>query len=179
MRLLHIGRDIVIALADMLGGRNRRRYEHWIDIRAPREIVWRMLKSRDLVFEGTLPLRIVGRAVPGRPDVERVEIQAGKTQLEMLTRIVDERPGTAILYELLPEGTDPVLIEGDDDFIGFVLTDTAKGTRLNLTRETSPRHWISRMTIPMGLRSGARRYKRKAEAILRETMDQAPEPGHG
>jgi hypothetical protein len=179
MRLLHIGRDVLVALADTMGGRNRRRYEHWIDIRAPREIVWSMLKSRDLAFEGTLPLRIVGRAVPGRPGVEHVDIQAGNTRLQMLTRIVDERPGTAILYELLPEGTDPVLIEGDDDFIGFVLTDTAKGTRLDLTRETSPRHWISRLTIPMGLRSGARRYKRKAEAMLREIMDRAPEPGHG
>jgi hypothetical protein len=97
----------------------------------------------------------------------------------MLTRIVDERPGTAILYQLLPEGTDAALIEGDDDYIGFVLTDTEKGTRLDLTRETSPRHWISRLTIPMGLRSGARRYKRKAESLLREALQRAPEPGRG
>ncbi len=179
MGLPLIGRDILVALADVLAGRHRRRYEHWIDIRAPSEIVWQMLKSRELVFEGTLPLRIVGAPVPGRPGLERVQIQAGKTKLEMLTRIVDERPGAAILYQLLPEGTDPVLIEGDDDYIGFVLTETDKGTRLDLTRETSPRHWISRLTIPMGLRSGARRYKRKAETMLREVMEHAPEPGHG
>jgi hypothetical protein len=101
-----------------------------------------------------------------------VQIQAGSTRLQMLTRIVDERPGAAILYEVLPEGTDPVLIEGDNDYIGFVLIETAKGTRLDLTRETSPRHWISRLTVPMGLRSGARRYKRKAEAMLLKTMQQ-------
>ena len=177
--MLQIGRDIVVALADSLFGPDRRRYEHSIDIRAPREIVWEMLKSRDLVFEGALPLRIVGSPVPGQPGVEKVQIQAGKSRLEMLTRIIDERPGAAILYHLLPEGTDPVLVEGDDDYIGFVLTETDKGTRLDLTRETSPRHWISRMTIPMGLRSGARRYKRKAESLLREIMDRAPEPGHG
>ena len=91
-------------------------------------------------------------------------------RLQMLTRIVDERPGQAILYQLLPEETDPALIEGDDDYIGFVLIDTPEGTRLDLIRETSPKHWLSRLTVPMGLRSGARRYKRKAEAMLLEAI---------
>lgn len=167
MSLLRIGGDVLLAVADAARGRPRRRFEHWVDIRAPRDIVWQMLKSRDIVFEGRLPLRVVGEDVPGRPGVERVHILAGKMRLEMLTRIVDERPGEAIIYQLLPEGTDAALIEGDDDYVGFVLIETAAGTRLDLTRETSPRHWISRLTVPMGLRSGARRYKRKAEAMAR------------
>jgi hypothetical protein len=179
MGLLALGRDILLALADTFAGRKRRRYEHWVDIRSPREIVWKMLKSRDLVFEGPLPIRVIGEPVPGQPGLERVRIVAGKTRLEMLTRIVDERPGLAILYQLLPEGTDPALIEGDDDYVGFVLTDLDNGARLHLTRETSPRSWLSRLTIPMGLRSGGRRYKRKAEAMLREALERAPEPGAG
>lgn len=179
MSLLRLGGDILLAFADAFSGRKRRRYEHWVDIRAPREIVWEMLKARDLVFEGPLPIRIVGEAVPGQRDLERVQIIAGNARLIMLTRIVDERPGYAILYQLLPEGTDPALIEGDDDYVGFVLTDLDNGTRLDLTRETTPRSWLSRLTIPMGLRSGGRRYKRKAEAMLRDAMGRAPEPGAG
>ena len=179
MGLLQICRDLLIAAADAMTGRGRRRYEHWIDIRAPREIVWEMLKARDLVFEGAMPMRVSAEPVVGQPDIERIRIQAGNARLEMLTRIVDERPGTAILYQLLAEGTDPALIEGDEDYIGFVLTDLDKGTRLDLTREATPRHWLSRVTIPLGLRSGARRYKRKAEAMLRDALERAPEPGHG
>lgn len=179
MVLFRIGGDILLALADIFTGRKRRRYEHSVDVSAPREIVWEMLKSRDLVFEGPLPIRVIGEAVPGQRGLERVQIIAGKARLVMLTRIVDERPGSAILYQLLPEGTDPALIEGDDDYVGFVLTDLDKGTRLDLTRETSPRSWLSRLTIPMGLRSGGRRYKRKAEAMLREALERAPEPGAG
>lgn len=179
MGLLRLGRDILLAVTDTFVGRKRRRYEHWVDIRAPREIVWKMLKSRDLVFEGALPIRIMGEPVPGQPALERVQIVAGSARLTMLTRIIDERPGVAILYQLLPEGTDPALIEGDDDYVGFVLTDLDHGTRLNLTRETSPRSWLSRLTVPMGLRSGGRRYKRKAEAMLREALERAPEPGTG
>ena len=113
------------------------------------------------------------------PGLERVQIHAGKVRLEMLTRIVDERPGVAILYQLLPEGTDPALVEGDDDYVGFVLTDLENGTRLDLTRETSPRSWLSRLTVPIGLRSGGRRYKRKAEAMLREALESQREPGAG
>jgi len=179
MGLLQIGGDIALALADTLRGRKRRRYEHWVDISAPREIVWEMLKSRDLKFEGRFPIRVTGSSVPGRPNLERVQIEAGKARLEMLTRIVEEAPGAGILYQLLPEGTDPALIEGEDDYVGFVLTDLPHGTRLDLTREASPRSWFSRISIPMGLRSGGRRYKRKAEAMLRAALDrdQVSEPG--
>jgi hypothetical protein len=179
MGLLEFGRDVVVALGDTLGGCTRRRYEHWIDIRAPREIVWDMLKAREIVFEGRLPVRIVGDPIAGQPGLERIQILAGAARLQMVTRILDERPGTAILYQLVPDGTDTALIEGEDDYIGFVLTETDRGTRLDLTRETTPLRWISRLTIPMGLRSGARRYKRKAEAMLREAMAPATEAGHG
>ena len=179
MGLLQIGGDILTALADIVTRRTRRRYEHWVDIGAPREVVWQMLKARDLVFDGRLPIRVLGSPVPGQPGLERVQIHAGKVRLEMLTRIVDERPGVAILYQLLPEGTDPALVEGDDDYVGFVLTDLENGTRLDLTRETSPRSWLSRLTVPIGLRSGGRRYKRKAEAMLREALESQREPGAG
>lgn len=170
MGLFQLAGDLVFALSDTVTGRRRRRYEYGIDIKAPPEIVWSMLKARDIVFEGRFPLRIVGEPVPGQAGLERVHILAGEMRLQMLTRIVDERPGEAILYQLLPEGTDAALVEGDDDYVGFVLTETPSGTRLDLTREASPRRWLSRLTIPMGMRSGARRYKRKAEAMFREAM---------
>jgi hypothetical protein len=165
MGVILLLRDIVVALVDTAAGRLRRRYEHSVRIRAPRSVVWEMLKARDIVFDGLMPLRITGEPVPGRPDCELVHILAGATEMVMLTRIADERPGEAILYEILPEGTEPALIEGVDDYIGFVLVDVKGGTRLDLVRETSPLKWISRLTVPVGLRSGARRYKRKAEEI--------------
>lgn len=161
-------KDIATAILDMALGRVRRRFVHWIDVAAPRATVWELLKSRDVTFEGRFPIRVVGDPVPGRPGVERVHILAGNARLEMMTRVVDERAGEAILYELLPEGTDPALIEGRDDFIGFLLADAACGTRLELIREISPISALARLSIPLGLRSGARRYKRKAEAMWLE-----------
>lgn len=168
MGLLLFLKDLITALADVALGRTRRRFVHWIDVAAPRTTVWQLLKSADTTFDGRIPIRVVGTPVAGRPGVERVHILAGSTRLEMMTLVVDERAGEAILYELLPEGTDPALIEGTDDFIGFLLADAAGGTRLELIRETSPVSALARLSIPLGLRSGARRYKRKAEAMWRE-----------
>lgn len=165
MALLDLVRDLSIAISDTMRGRDRRRYEYAIDIAAPRDIVWSMLKANDIEFDGRFPLRVVSQPVSGRPGVDRVQILAGAHSLTMMTMIADEREGQAILYRLLPEGTDPALIEGDDDYVGFVLMDIPGGTRLDLTRETTPRHFLSRLTVPVGLRSGARRYKRKAEAM--------------
>ncbi|MGE0699256.1 MAG: hypothetical protein AB7O57_09200 [Hyphomicrobiaceae bacterium] len=177
MSLLSLGYDLMIAVIDTAAGSRRRRWEHGIDIRAPRAIVWQLLKSRDVTFEGRFPLRVVAEPVTGEPGLERVHVLAGPTRLEMLTRIVDERPGEAILYELLAQGTDPALVEGDDDFIGFVLLEVPAGTRLDLMRETSPRHWLSRLTVPLGLRTGARRYKRKAESMALEAAGSLPPGG--
>ncbi|MEZ5816229.1 MAG: hypothetical protein R3D44_04025 [Hyphomicrobiaceae bacterium] len=171
--------DVGRALADTLVGRKRRRYEHSVEIGAPQDIVWQMLKARDLAFDGPFPIRVLSQPVPGSPDLERVSIEMGDRRLHLLTRIVEERPGNAILYQLLPEGTDAALVEGDDDYVAFVLTEAGGRTRLDLTRETSPRNWLARLTVPMGLRTGGRRYKRKAEAMLREALERPPEPGPG
>jgi hypothetical protein len=163
---VRLARDIVLALSDAASGRRRRRYEHYVKVRAPREIVWRMLRSSDLTFEGMFPIRITGGPVPGRPELERLRIEVSGRALDMLTRIVDERPGLAILYEILPEGTDPALLDGDDDYVGFVLEDAGDGrTQLGLTREMTVTSRFGRLTVPLGLRSGAQRYRRKAEAI--------------
>lgn len=173
MGLFYILRDLVTAMLDSLAGRSRRRYEHAITVRASREIVWTMLRARDIGFDGYMPLRICTEPLPGRPDLERVIIRTGKSELVMVARIVDERPGHAILYQILPDGTDALLIEGQDDYIAFVLVEIDGGTRLSLIRETSPKRWISRISVPLGLRSGGERYKRKAEAISR--TNQVPE----
>ncbi|MFV0295807.1 MAG: hypothetical protein ACK5JT_06780 [Hyphomicrobiaceae bacterium] len=168
MGLIYFLRDIFLATLDALLARQRRRYEHSVFIRAPRDIVWNMIRARDIEFEGLVPLRLHAAGVPGRPDCELVHVTAGDIELAMLTRTVDLKDEQAILYEILPEGTDPALVEGIDDYISFVLADTAGGTRLDLMRELSPLRWIARLSVPIGLRSGAKRYKRKAETIARD-----------
>ena len=157
--------DVAVALGDAVTQRRRRRYEHGVDIGAPPEIVWGMLKSRDMTFDGMLPMRVVSTVVPGQPALERLRIESGNSALQMTVRVVDERPGRAILYEVLAQGTDPMLLDGDDDYLGIVLDDFGGGTRLTLTRELTITSRLGRLTVPFALRSGADRYKRQAELL--------------
>ncbi len=139
-------RDVVVALYDVVLSRRRRRYEHWVEIRAPRSVVWRMLRADDMSFGGFFPIRVVSGPVPGRPDLERLRIQSGNAAFNMIVRIVDQRPGEAILYQVVPDGTDQILMDGIDDYMGFVLSDSEAGTRLYLSREITITSRLGRVT---------------------------------
>ena len=173
MGILLLVRDIAVATYDWLMGERRRRYEHAVDIRAPRETVWALLKARDVTFPGMLPLRLVTDRVAGRPELHRLQIHSGDAVITMLTRLVDERPGQGMLFQVLPDGTDPVLVDGQDDYIGYVVADVNGGTRLTVTRELTVTSRLGRVTVPLGLRAGASRAKRRAEEIAR---GEAPSP---
>jgi uncharacterized protein YndB with AHSA1/START domain len=160
-------RDILLAVFDAATGRRRRRYQHWVRIAAPRETVWRMLRSHDITFTGLIPVRILSEPAIGRPGVERVRLMVGDRMFVMMTRIAAERAPEGILYEVLREGTDPALMDGTDDFVGFTLTEVDGGTDLGLTREMTVTSRFGRITVPFGLRSGSQRYKRKAEELDR------------
>lgn len=159
-------RDLAIAAVDALMGRQRRRYEHCIDIRAPRSLVWSMLTAPDITFEGAIPVRIVTDAVAGRPGVLRMRIMTGDARLVMLVRVADERHERGVVYELLPDGTDAVLLDGEDDYLSYVADDITGGTRLTMMRELTVTSRFGRLTVPLGLRAGARRLKRKAERAM-------------
>lgn len=173
MGLAPLLRDIGVALWDVAMGERRRRYEHAVDIAAPRATVWALLRARDVSFTGLMPVRILSESVLGRPDILHLRIFAGEVTLAMTTRIVDERPERGLLLQVLPDGTDPVLVDGEDDYIGYVVDDVAGGTRLTVTRELTVTSRFGRLTVPLGVRAGAVRAKRKAEEIAR---GEAPSP---
>lgn len=166
--MLLLLRDIAIAIADALTGRSRRRYEHAISIKAPRELVWRMLRASDITFPGYFPLRIVTIPMPENPGHERLRIIGPNAALGMIVRIAEERPGKAIMYELVSEGTDAILLDGHDDFMAFVLDDDGAGTHMLLTRELTITSRLGRVTVPFSLRAGSERYRRFAEQAALE-----------
>ena len=159
--------DILSALFSIVTGRvkQRHRFEYSIAINASRELVWQMLRMKSITFDGLVPLHIVMDQTPGRPGYESGRLIIGEREMAMTTRIVDERPGKAILMEIVEAGTDPAIIMGEQDYLGFVLEDAPNGMVLNLTRELIPRKLLAQMSVPFGLRSGARRYKKKAEQM--------------
>ena len=163
-------RDMARACAAWRQGR-RVRFEHAVLIKAPRATVWQMLRSRDITFDGLVPMRVTTMAVPGRPDLEKGRIILGEREIILMTRTIEERPEKALLLEIVAEGSDPAVVMGGDDFIGFVLDEAPDGTLLSLTRELVPGRIGAILQVPVGLRSGAARYRKKAEAMATGVAD--------
>jgi Zn-dependent protease len=165
--------DLLLALVTAIVLRPRRqRHEHGVFIRAPLATVWRVLRSRDLTYPGRSYMRVITEPVPGRPDLERSRCLLPNRDYDIITRIIDERVEQALLSEIMPEGTNPGVIIGDDDFLGMVVKADAGGTWLYLSREFTPTRWYSPAVAKFGLRTGAQRYKAVAE--LAATADKAP-----
>lgn len=174
MEFVLLLRDIALALLDTVMGRGRRRYEHALSVAAPRLQVWDLLMSRDVSLDGMIvPIRAIIEPVPGRPGVDRSRILVANHELQMLTLTLDRREGVAELHEILVEGTHPSLVEGPGDYMGFTLIDAPGGTMLTLIREVAPKSLLRRIAVPMSLRGGAKRYKRKAEQIVRDEAGSA------
>lgn len=163
--LVLILRDLALGVWHFLTGRRRRRYEHSIRISAPPEIVWEIVRSRDIAFDGMVPMRMVTTVDPHRPDIERSEVTIGEAKLVIMLRIVEERPNQAVQYEILEEGSSPQVIAGRGDFMTIVLHEHAGKTQLTGSRELEPLGWAGAVTTPMSLRSGVRRYKAAAEKL--------------
>ena len=178
LAFFHVLRDILRGISGLSSGQ-RRRYEHAVAISAPCDVVWRMLRSRDITFDGLVPMHVVAEAVPGRPDLEKGRIIAGQREMVLMMRTVEERPGKALLMEILAEGSDPAVVMGRDDFISYIVEATPGGTQLNLTRELVPTRWSAVLSVPLGLISGGRRYKRKAEAMAVAAPEQSATSADG
>ncbi len=152
-------RDLLVAIFDFATGRRRRRYETSIFIEAPRDRVWAVVRSKDLMMGRYVPMRLVTETIPGRRDLERARLIVGDRNIAMMLRVIDERPEEALLLELLAEGSDPTFILGDDDRIGYALFERDGGTVLYLSRELTRNKPKAALAAPIGLRSGARRYR--------------------
>jgi Zn-dependent protease len=145
--------------------RPRQTFEQSAFVQAPVATVWQMVRSRDITFPGRDHMRVVTEDVAGRPDLERVRCIMKYRQYDVMTRIVEERPEQALLYEILPQGTYPAVIIGRDDYLSTVLTadKTRNGTWVLISRTFTPTRWYSEAAAKHGLRTGLQRYKLVAE----------------
>ncbi len=158
-------RDLAHAIVAGLTGGRHLRCEHAVLIAAPRPVVWQMLRAKDITFEGLVPMRVVAEPMPGHPDHEVARVQLGRREMTMVTRIAKEIPEEVLIIEMLEEGTDPAVVLGRNDYIGFFLADDALGTKLGLSREVDPKKLFAPLSVPLRLRAGARRYKATAESL--------------
>ena len=75
--IAHLAHDLAVALCDLIVGRKRRRYQHTILIRAPRDAVWRALDADTISFGTIIPVTFAKERVAGADDAELTILQIG------------------------------------------------------------------------------------------------------
>jgi Zn-dependent protease len=164
--IAYILRDLAFALVGMLFGHRRRRTQHTVDIRAPRDAVWQAITPKSSTTTDSLvPMSTTLEAVPGTEDVFRTIITFGKgdtrKQSVVTWRETLRRERESLHYQILAESTDPALIQGTDEYTGSELADIPDGTRLTIFRESTPRHFLDAVLAPMDVRNGARSLRKQ------------------
>jgi len=171
IEMLRLARDFAIALIDATIGFKRKRYEYTTTIRSGSDKVWQAITAETITFGRVIPVRMTCEPVPNAENVFRTKIDNFRTKIENVDQVITwrqtlRREGQALHCEILADSTNPELLCGADDRIGYELAETTEGTRLTLLREVTPRSVMDALLAPSGLRSGARMYKKQIEKEL-------------
>jgi Zn-dependent protease len=169
IEMLRLARDLAVALIDATIGFKRKRYEYTTIIRSGSDKVWQAITAKTITFGSVIPVRMTCEPVPNTENVFRTKIENVKidnVDQVMTWRQTLRREGQALHCEILADDTNPELLCGADDRLGYELAETTEGTRLTLFREVTPRSVMDALLAPSGLRSGARTFKKQIEKEL-------------
>lgn len=154
-----------VGLYRALAGQRRARYSASVTVAAPKAMVWEIANARRITFDGIVPIEIDIADPDPATGIFAGVIRMGARQLAIAYRMPHERPGEALLFELLAEGCDPEVRPGDDYIVGVELAEVPGGTRLTVVHELTHTRFRDRLVVPLGIRLNARRMKRKAEQM--------------
>src|SRR5262249_53997228 len=145
-------RDLGVAVYDLVIGRQRRSYRDEVIVRAPPEILRRLLMGSDITYEGA-NVRVVTAALEG---VEGVEVQrqfiAGRPYASVAIQRSEPKPGTFVC-RYLPELSEQAAWVGADDVFAVTLEPLPAGaTRMGLARTLTHRRARTRLSAPMAVR---------------------------
>ena len=146
----YLARDLVAALSGLVAGYERRRDQHTVVVRATRDAVWQAIDAETTTVGTIIPTTMIKQRVPGLDDVFRTIIKTGYFEKTMTWRQALRREGEALHCDILSDGTDPALLDGTDDQVGYELSDVPGGTRLTVSREVTPRGLGDAIAAPFG-----------------------------
>jgi Zn-dependent protease len=156
-------RDLAVAAYDLIVGRARRQYRYDVVVKAPKEILRRLLTASDVTYEKA-NLRVVTEPLAGQDgvEVERAFV-AGRPCGGVAFRRTEVGPDTFLL-RYLPEFSEHAPQLGADDTSETSLQALADGsTRMRWARTLTHRRAGTRVSVPTALRQVARRLKVQAE----------------
>lgn len=156
-------RELVRAPFDILTGAKRRRYTIELGVNAPKSDTWFVASAHSIRLEGTPPIEI-----ETTPDHERTGVHSGtfkiaEREFPIAYRVIEERPGEAMLIEIIKEESAPECCPGDDYICAFAVAGEGLASTITSTFEVTHTKLSSRFLMPLAAVQNSLRVKRNAE----------------
>ena len=156
-------RELVRAPFDILTGAKRRRYTIELGVNAPKTVTWSVASAHSIRLEGTPPIEVITT-----PDHQRAGVYSGtfkiaEREFPIAYRVIEERPGEAMLIEILKEESAPECCPGDDYICAFAVAEDGAASTITSTFEVTHTKLSSRFLMPLAAVQNSLRVKRNAE----------------
>lgn len=156
---------------DILTGARRRRYTIELGVNAPKAVTWSVASAHSIRLDGTPPIEI-----KTTPDHERTGVHSGtfkiaEREFPITYRVIEERPGEAMLIEILKEESAPECCPGDDYICAFAVAGDGPASTITSTFEVTHTKLSSRFLMPLAAVQNSLRVKRNAELRAGSVQD--------
>lgn len=155
--------ELLRAPLDAILGKRRRSYTVSLGVEAPKPVTWAVASAHDLRLEGVPPIEVRTAPDPARPGVFKGELHIGEMTLPMAYRVLDERPGEAMSFEVLKAESAPECCPGDDYVCAFAVAGDEARSVITSTYELTHTRFSSRLLMPIAAIQNIRRLKFNAE----------------
>ena len=162
-RLLFVLREFSRIPFDIMRGIRRRSYTFTSGVAASKSTTWAVASANQILLEGTPPIEIGTWPDPERPGVFKGTVAIGARQMAMTYRVVEERPGEALLMEVLKAESAPECCPGDNYIAAVGVTGDETASVLVLTHQITHTGFASRLLMPMATQQNVARLKYNAE----------------
>ncbi len=156
-------RELVRAPFDMVTGAQRRTYTIELGVKAPKEVTWSVASAHSIRLEGFPPIEITTQPDRARAGVHSGTFKIAEREFPIAYRVIEERPGEAMLIEILKEESAPECSPGDDYICAFAIAGEGPESTITSTFEVTHTKWSSRFLMPLAAVQNSLRVKRNAE----------------
>jgi Zn-dependent protease len=156
-------RELVRAPFDMVTGARRRTYTIELGVKAPKEVTWSVASAHSIRLEGMPPIEITTQPDRARAGVHSGTFKIAEREFPIAYRVIEERPGEAMLIEILKEESAPECSPGDDYICAFAIAGEGPESTITSTFEVTHTKWSSRFLMPLAAVQNSLRVKRNAE----------------
>lgn len=162
-RILTVVFEFARAPVDAVLGINRRRYAMTLDVEAPKSVTWSILSAHKITLEGNPPIILDAAPDPARPGVYAGSISFSGRQVPLAYRILEERPGEAMLMTVIKQESAPECCPGEDYVCGSAVSGDETASIISMSYEITHTRFVSRLLIPLAAVQNASRIKKNAE----------------